>query len=173
MKNRREFLKIFGTLTAAGAALVTVGAVGKAAPLVARPFTATEKAGLVNASDRVTCPADDIYDLEPKWMGGPAAQGGTLDNWRKVWGKLANEKRGVVTTDPPDYHWVTPDMQERMVDNVFKSSPLFKYLTSTGTVDPKVDTITISEVDSDTNLISSTNGTSFTYKTETEWERNE
>jgi hypothetical protein len=164
MKNRREFLKIFGMVTAAGAALTTVGVVAKAAPGVIDASTCVKTPKLV---ETYHSPVKRFTNIEPKWLGGPKDD---YYHWRNVWANLSGietaEIKEAKERDDKIYARVQrlpigPDMRQQLVDNVFKTSPLFEHFKRTS--DPKVDHITVTAVDANTNRISSSSGTSFTY----------
>ncbi len=148
MKNRREFLTIFGKLTAAGAALVTVGVAAEAAPVEvkpwqSRPLNAAERAHIAKRNLELGKPKCSLaqpkqfVDIDPKWIGGPEDD---VHRWRNVWANMAADKdvrseEARVKT----YHWsLSPEAQQEMVDNVFQSSPMLEYLKrkDTTTLDP-------------------------------------
>lgn len=151
MKNRREFLKIFGMVTAAGAALATVGVVSaKSAPGVELNHDEFMKAlsTPLNARARVTCPAVRVDAQDEKGIDGE------YEEWRKVWAILSGVDAAAIKEakerDDKIYGRVQnvsigPDTRQQMVDNVFAKSPLFEYLKVSGPTDsyhPLTTTVT-------------------------------
>lgn len=155
MKNRREFLKIFGMVTAAGAALTTVGVVAKAAPGLIDAETCVKTPKMIKTFHS---PVKKYVDIDPKWLGGPKD---TVEGWRNVWANLSGvETEAIKEAKERDFKMygrgITPTLQERMVDNVFKSSPLFEYLKTTQHIDTD-NTLTFTTTDA--GVVKTTSGT--------------
>ena len=160
MKNRREFLKIFGMVTAAGAALATVGVATKAAPGLVDTAICVKTPKMV---ENFHSPVKRFVDIDPGWLGGPDDD---VHKWRNIWANLsgrgAEEAKKVDTkVYGPNVHWnPAPEMQEQMIGNVFKESPLFEYLKASETIDTDTTlTLTSDAFVIDTNLLRTTGST--------------
>ncbi len=160
MRNRRDFLKIFGSTVGAAALAVGMGVGGLKAntPAPVVPGLVPPQKGRVREFH------GPEVDGEEKWIGG---EEDTFDSWAEAWSAMSGRpnKYAAPKVDVKEFEiTISSDYRQKMVDDVFDDSPLLKHLqqsandaanqmmdnmnrdlyaTTDGTSDPAVLTTTV------------------------------